>query len=204
MRESRSPAAPSSTRLSGAGSPWASAAPASSTPSLGSSETELITPVGRFTEDAAPRVIHVGNQRKFVIAPAGESGTGADITISERDINEVILAKAAIASATGVLMAMKRVEPSDLRRVLVAGAFGGHLDKANARAIGLIPPVEGRRIAFLGNAALEGASMALKSRRIIDLAARISEETRYVELASNPDFDAGFRKALLLAGAKRY
>ncbi len=101
-------------------------------------------------------------------------------------------------------MAMKRVEPSDLRRVLVAGAFGGHLDKANARAIGLIPPVEGRRIAFLGNAALEGASMALKSRRIIDLATRISVETRYVELASNPDFDAGFRKALLLAGAKRY
>ena len=165
---------------------------------------ELVTPVGRFTEDAAPRVIHVGNQRKFVIAPRAESGTGADITISERDINEVILAKAAIASATGVLMAMKRVEPSDLRRVLVAGAFGGHLDKANARTIGLIPPVEGRRIAFLGNAALEGASMALKSRRIIDLATRISMETRYVELASNPEFDAGFRKALLLAGAKRY
>ncbi len=164
----------------------------------------LITTVGRFTEDAASRVVHVGNQRKFVIAPRAESGTGADITISERDINEVILAKAAIASATGVLMAMKRVEPSDLRRVLVAGAFGGHLDKANARTIGLIPRVEGRRIAFLGNAALEGATMALKSRRIIDLATRISVETRYVELASNPDFDAGFRKALSLAGAKRY
>ncbi len=161
---------------------------------------ELISAVGRFTEAAAPHVIQVGNQRKYIVAPAGESGTGAEITISERDINEVILAKAAISAGTRVLMGAKGVQPSDLRRVLVAGAFGGHLDKASARTIGLIPPVESRRIAFLGNAALEGATMALRSRRILETSAIVAAGTRYVELASNPDFDAAFRKALLLAG----
>jgi uncharacterized 2Fe-2S/4Fe-4S cluster protein (DUF4445 family) len=113
-------------------------------------------------------------------------------------VNEVILAKAAISSAAEVLMDMKDVHTHDLRRVLVAGAFGGHLDKVNAKTIGLIPDVENRRITSLGNAALEGAAMALKSRRTLKRAATIAEETRYVELASNPDFDSGFRKALLL------
>jgi uncharacterized 2Fe-2S/4Fe-4S cluster protein (DUF4445 family) len=164
----------------------------------------LVSGVGRFTEAAAPRIIRIGNQRKFVIASGVESDTGSDITVSERDINEVILAKAAISSATGVLMAMKGVEPGDLKRVLVAGAFGGHLDKVNAKTIGLIPQVENRRIEFLGNAALEGATMALKSRRILDHTTAIAEETRYVELASNPDFDAGFRKVFILPSAKRY
>jgi uncharacterized 2Fe-2S/4Fe-4S cluster protein (DUF4445 family) len=158
----------------------------------------LISGVGRFREAPNPRLIHVGGQRKFIIAPAEQSGTGADITISEKDVNEVILAKAAISSAAEVLMAMKGVHASDLRRVLVAGAFGGHLDKVNAKTIGLIPDVENRRITSLGNAALEGAAMALKSRRTLRQATKIAEETRYVELASNADFDAGFRKALLL------
>jgi hypothetical protein len=45
--------------------------------------------------------------------------------------------------------------------------------------------------------------MALKSMCIIDLAP-VSRETKYVELASNPDFDTGFKKALFVAGAKRY
>jgi uncharacterized 2Fe-2S/4Fe-4S cluster protein (DUF4445 family) len=34
---------------------------------------------------------------------------------------------------------MKGIETGDLRRVLVTGAFDGHLDKANARAIGFVP-----------------------------------------------------------------
>jgi uncharacterized 2Fe-2S/4Fe-4S cluster protein (DUF4445 family) len=158
----------------------------------------LINKVGRFTAAATPNLVHTGNQKKFIIANAGESGTGSPITLSEGDINEIILAKAAISAAAEVLMGMKGVEARDLRRVLVAGAFGGHLNRVNAKRIGLLPDVEGRRISFIGNSALEGASMALKSRKILGDAETIARETKYVELASNPDFDARFRKSLRL------
>jgi uncharacterized 2Fe-2S/4Fe-4S cluster protein (DUF4445 family) len=158
----------------------------------------LINRVGRFTEAATPHIIQSGDKRKFVIAPAKESGTGSPVTISEGDINEVILAKTAISAAADVLMAMKGIEARNLGGVLVAGAFGGHLDKRNAKLIGLLPSVEGRRIHFIGNAALEGASMALESRMVLGESEKIASSIRYVELASNPDFDARFRKTLRL------
>jgi len=158
----------------------------------------LINRVGRFTEAATPHIIQSGDTRKFVIAPAEESGTGSPVTISEGDINEVILAKTAISAAADVLMAMKGVETRNLGSVLVAGAFGGHLDKRNAKLIGLLPGVEGRRIKFIGNAALEGASMALRSRIVLGESEKIASTMRYVELASNPEFDARFRKTLRL------
>jgi uncharacterized 2Fe-2S/4Fe-4S cluster protein (DUF4445 family) len=158
----------------------------------------LINKVGRFTAATTPNLMQTGNHRKFIIANARESGTGSPITLSEGDINEIILAKTAISAAAEVLMEMKGIEARDLKRVLVAGAFGGHLNKVNAKRIGLLPDVEGRRIEFIGNSALEGASMALKSRKILSKSESIARETRYVELASNPDFDTRFRKSIRL------
>lgn len=159
----------------------------------------IIDRVGRFNRGIdSPRMNKVGNARKFVLAWEEESGTGKPITISERDINELILAKAAIYSGGIVLMKTKGVPPADLRRLLVAGAFGNHLNKRNAKAIGLIPEIGDRRITYMGNAAIVGAAMALKSLKTQRLAERISEKVRYVELATSPDFESEYKKALWL------
>jgi len=95
-------------------------------------------------------------------------------------------------------MKTKGVPPADLRRLLVAGAFGNHLNKRNAKAIGLIPEIGDRRITYMGNAAIVGAAMALKSLKTQRLAERISEKVRYVELATSPDFESEYKKALWL------
>lgn len=159
----------------------------------------VINRVGRFKNDlTSPRLIQVNNARKFVVAWSEESGTGSPITVSERDINEVILAKAAIHSAAQVLMKAKSIGSNDLKHIFVAGAFGNHLNKNNAKRIGMIPDVENRRITYIGNAALSGATMALKSRKIQQQATHISRKTRYIELATNADFESGFKTALLL------
>jgi uncharacterized 2Fe-2S/4Fe-4S cluster protein (DUF4445 family) len=169
---------------------------------------DLINKIGRFTDDLkTPRLIKVNNAKKFIIAWSEESGTGAPITISEKDINEVILAKAAIHSAAQVLMKTKNIGSKDLKHIYVAGAFGNHLDKNNAKRIEMIPDVENRRITYIGNAALSGVTMALKSRKIQQQATQISRKTRYIELATNTDFESGFKKALLLPqtiSTKRY
>jgi len=82
-----------------------------------------------------------------------------------RIINEVILAKVTNHSATQVLMKIKRIDSNDLKRILVAEAFGSHLNKNNAKRIGLIPDVKNKRITYIGNAALSDATMTLKSKK---------------------------------------
>jgi uncharacterized 2Fe-2S/4Fe-4S cluster protein (DUF4445 family) len=162
-------------------------------------KADIINRVGRFKTDlTTSRLIQVNNARKFIIAWSEESGTGSPITISERDINEVILAKAAIHSAAQVLMKTKNITSNDLKRIFIAGAFGNHLNKNNAKRIGMIPDVESRRITYIGNAALNGATMALKSRKIHQQTKQIPRKTRYIELATNLDFELGFKKSLLL------
>jgi uncharacterized 2Fe-2S/4Fe-4S cluster protein (DUF4445 family) len=159
----------------------------------------IIDRVGRFKAPfGTPRLKKLGRFTKFVVAWSEESGTGSEITISEKDITEVILAKAAIYSACASLMAMKKLEARDLNEILVAGAFGNHLDKNNAKAIGLLPAVYNRRIRFVGNSALAGAEMALRSIGQRVLAEKISRNTRYVELATSSDFDREFTGALWL------
>ena len=161
----------------------------------------LINHVGRFNADT-PLLINASGAKKFVLARGEETGSGGPITVSERDINEVILAKAAIHAAAQVLMGIMGIRVDDLRSVLVAGAFGNHLNKTNAKRIELLPTVENRRIIFIGNAALSGATMALKSKRILESSTRIARETRYVELAGRADFESEFKKSLLLPSAK--
>ncbi len=159
----------------------------------------IIDRVGRFKAPfETPRLKKVGGYSKFVVAWNEESGTGSEITISQKDITEVVLAKAAIFSACASLMAMEKLEAKDLNEVLVAGAFGNHLNKNNAKAIGLLPAVDNRRIRFVGNSALAGAEMALRSMGQRVLAEKISRSARYVELATSVDFDREFTAALWL------
>jgi uncharacterized 2Fe-2S/4Fe-4S cluster protein (DUF4445 family) len=159
----------------------------------------IINNIGKFNAGIkTPRLREAEKNKEFVIAWSEEAGIDSDITISERDINEVLLAKAAIYSAGAVLMKKMGVEKEELRKVLIAGAFGSHVDKRNAKAIGLIPDIDDGRISFLGNAALAGAKMVLSSRSMRRRAEDIPSEVEYVELAISEEFRREFTNALWL------
>jgi uncharacterized 2Fe-2S/4Fe-4S cluster protein (DUF4445 family) len=162
-------------------------------------QSGVISGLGKFNANIkTPRLRKAGNSKEFVIAWGEEAGIDGDLTISERDINEVLLAKAAIYSASAVLMGKLNIGKEDLKKVLIAGAFGSQVDKRNAKTIGLIPDVDDGRIRFLGNSALTGARMALVSRRMRRLAEGIPAKVEYVELATSPDFKKEFTNALWL------
>ena len=73
-------------------------------------------------------------------------------------------------------------------RHYLAGGFGRNLDVASARRIGLIPNLPDAKIRQVGNAAIEGASMALLSRaRRAELEAMV-EAVTHVRLETHPDF----------------
>ena len=114
---------------------------------------------------------------------------GTGVYLTQKDVREVQLAKAAVRAGIEMMCAAMGVQAEDIRRVLLAGAFGNYMDPASACAIGMIPPVLLDRICPVGNAAGEGAQMAALSRSAFDRSARLAGETAFLELASLPAFN---------------
>lgn len=122
-----------------------------------------------------------------------------DVILTQRDIREVQLAKAAILAGIRILMGKLGLSDGDIDRVLLAGAFGNYIRPASAVRIGLLPNVPLDRIQSVGNAAATGAQMLLISdecrRRAVQLARRI----QYVEIAHERNFSDLFAEAMLLS-----
>jgi len=156
----------------------------------------ILNPHGRITAEG--RRIKPGPPAEFIIALRDETATGREITLTERDVNEIQLAKAAIYTASKILMKRMGVEPSDIRLLYIAGAFGSYLNPENAKEIGMIPDVPSDRIRVVGNTAVEGARLMLLSKRLRDEAERVAEEMKYVELSNDPDFLTLYPRALYL------
>jgi uncharacterized 2Fe-2S/4Fe-4S cluster protein (DUF4445 family) len=128
------------------------------------------------------------------ILPNGRFATGdslaleAPVSLNQRDIRELQLAKGAIAAGVRVLLDHWGATSNDLTNVFLAGAFGNYLSQANARRIGLLEfPHE--KIHSAGNTALLGAKLALFSLPKEDIAyPGILEKTKHISLNENPEF----------------
>jgi len=133
---------------------------------------------------------------EFVLASADESA-GEPVVISQRDVREVQLAKGAIAAGIQTLMERLDVRPDDLDRIVLAGAFGNYLSKESAIQAGMIPDVPLSKVHSVGNAAGEGAKLALISLDARRDADEIAERIEYVELTTDPGFQERFADALM-------
>jgi uncharacterized 2Fe-2S/4Fe-4S cluster protein (DUF4445 family) len=88
------------------------------------------------------------------------------------------------------------LQADDLHEVLLAGAFGSYIHPDSARTIGLVPAVPLERIRAIGNAAGEGAKIALLSYREREAAEAMPSRVEYLELSGRTDFNDLFMKAL--------
>jgi uncharacterized 2Fe-2S/4Fe-4S cluster protein (DUF4445 family) len=110
---------------------------------------------------------------------------GDSVSITQQDIREFQLAKAAIAAGLHILCKQLDITFQDISKVYIAGAFGNFISLPNAISLGLLEFPE-EKIHKLGNSALIGAKMALF---IEDLSCNdVLEKTRHVSLESDPDF----------------
>jgi uncharacterized 2Fe-2S/4Fe-4S cluster protein (DUF4445 family) len=87
-----------------------------------------------------------------------------DVYLLERDVNELAQAKGANVAGLHVVFSEYGITFNDIDTFYLAGAFGRHINIDAARRIGLIPNLPDARIRQVGNAAIEGATMALLSR----------------------------------------
>ena len=88
------------------------------------------------------------------------------------------------------------IEPGDLEEVMLAGSFGTYINPESARVVGLVPSVPVERIRAVGNAASEGAKMALMSFREREVAFELPSFVEYVELSGAEDFNDKFIRNL--------
>jgi uncharacterized 2Fe-2S/4Fe-4S cluster protein (DUF4445 family) len=133
-------------------------------------------------------------QQEFVLAWADETPINQDIVITQRDVRQIQLAKAAIHAGCRIMMNRLNISTPD--RLIIAGAFGMHIDKDKALAIGLLPACDPGNISFVGNAAGHGAYLALLNRGKREEADRIARWTEHIELATEPSFQKEFIKGL--------
>ena len=119
-----------------------------------------------------------------------------NVTLTQKDIREVQLAKAAIRAGIELLAEKIGTQVEDIRAVYLAGAFGNYLNPASACRIGMIPPVLLDRITPIGNAAGEGAKLCALSRGEFSYSQALAKETEFLELASLPNFQDCYVDAL--------
>ena len=121
---------------------------------------------------------------------------GTDVALTQRDVREVQLAKAAISAGIQLLAAQLGVSLAQIEQVHLAGAFGNYMDPDNACAIGLIPMELRDRILSIGNAAGEGAKRVLMERDAWQRASQLARQAEFLELASLSSFQDEFVDAL--------
>ncbi len=132
---------------------------------------------------------------EFVVVKAGEKGAPRDLVITQSDIANLLRTKAAVYAASKVLLKSLGLTMSDLKEILVAGAFGNFLDLENAVFIGLLPDVPGKKMRFVGNSSLQGAKMVALSRERYKESQRIASSMTYFELSTEPTFMEAFSSA---------
>jgi uncharacterized 2Fe-2S/4Fe-4S cluster protein (DUF4445 family) len=156
----------------------------------------LIGPDGRFNPELGERFHRREGMLEFTIVPASDSATGSEIVLTQKDVRELQLAKAAIFTGCKALMEEKKVSPEDVESLYVAGAFGNYLNLRNAIAIGMLPPISEERFKLVGNSAVAGAKLGLISSEMRRKAETIAQRTRYLELGARKTFNRDFTSAL--------
>jgi uncharacterized 2Fe-2S/4Fe-4S cluster protein (DUF4445 family) len=126
-------------------------------------------------------------------------GASGPIVFTQHDVRALQLAKGAIASGWVLLLENLGLEPGDLHRVYVAGAFGNYLDVGAALRLDLLPPVPRDRVAFVGNAAGVGAQMALIDVRARRRMAALRARMEFLDLATDARFNDVFTRRLQFA-----
>ena len=133
-------------------------------------------------------IISVEGQRAFLIYKSDKN----EVYFTQKDVREVQLAKGAMAAGIEMMSDYLGVNSEDIKSVMIAGAFGSYMSPKSACGIALIPPVLESKVVAIGNAAGQGAKLALLSRKEFERAAIMAKEINYLELAADPKFQDVF------------
>ncbi|MCK6584904.1 MAG: DUF4445 domain-containing protein [Anaerolineales bacterium] len=155
---------------------------------------EIVDSRGRFRKELKSKRVREGEAGwEYVIAWAEETSIGRDIPITQQDVRQIQLAKAALFTAARTLLKRMNLQSPD--KIILAGGFGSYIDKEKAMLIGLIPDCPLENVYAVGNAAGDGARIALlniEKRNEID---SVTRKVERFELPTDPEFQNQFMLA---------
>lgn len=128
---------------------------------------------------------------------ASSTDDRSTITLSQKDVSEFQLAKAAVRAGIKTLQRKLGIDDTQIQKIFLAGAFGSFMDAADALAADLLPAVPVNRVVSAGNTAGYGAIVALVSQAQREKLCQLANSIHYVELSVEPDFHRIFAEALL-------
>jgi uncharacterized 2Fe-2S/4Fe-4S cluster protein (DUF4445 family) len=157
----------------------------------------IINSKGHFAPSAADRSRRVqfnGPTAEYVLVDEQLSASGSPIVITQNDVRAIQLAKAALYAGSKLLMDHRGVD--HISRVVLAGAFGTFISPFHAMVLGLIPDCELENVNAVGNAAGDGARLALLNHHLRLKAAQLARSANYVETPLETSFQEEFVAAL--------
>ena len=144
----------------------------------------VVSNTGSFNKNMDQRVMDRFREKKFYITDK--------IYISQKDIRQIQLAKGAIAAGIRMLLEKIHITVEDLEEVIIAGAFGYHIDEENILNIGLIPKGFNGEISFAGNTSIEGARLAAVNKGCLAEMKAVQGEMEALELSTDSRFQDYF------------
>ncbi|MFW5829702.1 MAG: ASKHA domain-containing protein, partial [Planctomycetota bacterium] len=139
----------------------------------------------------ATRVVACESGSAVALDPA------ARVLLTQKDLRQLQLAKAAIAGGIQVLLQRAGIRPEDLHAVVLAGGFGFHLDLRAAQRVGLLPVgLSQDQVLAVGNTSLAGARLCLLRSDCWQRAAAIAGNCSAIELSGQADFEEAYVDAM--------
>ena len=153
--------------------------------------------IGSPGQTGTDRCFLDGRTYSYRVRDADEAGRG--ITVTNRDIREIQMAKAALYSGARLLMDKRGVER--VERIVLAGAFGAHISPKHAMVLGMIPDCPLDKVSSAGNAAGTGARIALLNREARTEIEATVQSIQKIETAIEPRFQEHFVNASAIPNA---
>ncbi|MGA2192341.1 MAG: ATP-binding protein, partial [Nitrospirota bacterium] len=156
----------------------------------------VIDKSGKFKTDAGSERIRAGadGRPEYVLTFKERTTIGADVTITQGDVRALQLAKGALYAGAKLMMQKMGIEK--VQKVILAGAFGSYIDKEAALTLGMFPDCDIDNIYAVGNAAGDGAIMALINMGKREEAEREARRVQFLEIAVDPNFQKEFMMAM--------
>ena len=151
---------------------------------------------GRFVKAWTARACAGATRATRRAGVVPETSIGRDITITIGDVRAVQLAKGAMYAGARIMM--RELGYDGLDRVVLAGAFGSLIDREKSLVLGMFPDVPLQQVHAVGNAAGDGARMALLSAAKRREADRVARQVEYLELSLEPAFEGDMARAMYI------